>query len=51
MTPAYGWDQAIFRCGRCGIEHTATYASLAGALAAARRTITRIHAQADQKEQ
>ncbi|MFJ3891439.1 hypothetical protein [Streptomyces rubrogriseus] len=24
MTPACGWDQAVFRCGRCGIEHTAT---------------------------
>ncbi|MFF3558296.1 hypothetical protein ACFYXL_33335 [Streptomyces tsukubensis] len=24
MTPACGWDQAVFRCGRCGTEHTAT---------------------------
>jgi hypothetical protein len=24
VTPACGWDQAVFRCGRCGIEHTAT---------------------------
>ncbi|MFI5905452.1 hypothetical protein [Streptomyces cyaneofuscatus] len=23
-TPACGWDQAVFRCGRCGGEHTAT---------------------------
>ena len=23
-TPACGWDQAVFRCGRCGAEHTAT---------------------------
>ncbi|MFG6294642.1 MULTISPECIES: hypothetical protein [Streptomyces] len=23
MTPACGWDQAVFRCGRCGIVHTA----------------------------
>ncbi|MFD4543563.1 hypothetical protein [Streptomyces bauhiniae] len=23
MIPACGWDQAVFRCGRCGIEHTA----------------------------
>ncbi|MEW2297109.1 hypothetical protein ABZ719_31150 [Streptomyces sp. NPDC006743] len=99
MTPACGWGQAVFRGGRCGIEHTATteddhlkavgahrdahavwdrlnpserrrrqpvstpaiffatYASLAGALitpfaiAAGPRTIARIHAQANQKEQ
>lgn len=24
MTPACGWDQAVFRCGRCGAEQTAT---------------------------
>ncbi|MFF9691055.1 hypothetical protein [Streptomyces sp. NPDC014623] len=23
-TPACGWDRAVFRCGRCGAEHTAT---------------------------
>jgi hypothetical protein len=23
-TPQCGWDQAVFRCGRCGAEHTAT---------------------------
>ncbi|MFG2629991.1 hypothetical protein [Streptomyces sp. NPDC048473] len=23
-TPACGWDQAAFRCGRCGAQHTAT---------------------------
>ncbi|MCX4902368.1 hypothetical protein [Streptomyces sp. NBC_00892] len=23
-TPACGWDQAVFRCGRCGAECTAT---------------------------
>ncbi|MFI5808388.1 hypothetical protein [Streptomyces sp. NPDC051561] len=23
-TSACGWDQAAFRCGRCGAEHTAT---------------------------
>jgi hypothetical protein len=23
-TPATGWDQAVFRCGRCGTEQTAT---------------------------
>lgn len=23
-SPAPGWDQAVFRCGRCGTEHTAT---------------------------
>ncbi|MBL3806108.1 hypothetical protein ACWGSE_24130 [Streptomyces diastaticus] len=23
-TPACGWGQAVFRCGRCGAEHTAT---------------------------
>ncbi|WP_097868549.1 hypothetical protein [Streptomyces sp. rh34] len=23
-TPPCGWDQAVFRCGRCGAEHTAT---------------------------
>lgn len=22
--PACGWDQAVFRCGRCGAHHTAT---------------------------
>ena len=22
--PACGWDQAVFRCGRCGTEHIAT---------------------------
>ncbi|MFF8919139.1 hypothetical protein ACF08M_39080 [Streptomyces sp. NPDC015032] len=22
--PACGWDQAVFRCGRCGAKHTAT---------------------------
>ncbi|MGC5400797.1 hypothetical protein ACPXCP_34275 [Streptomyces sp. DT20] len=22
--PACGWDQATFRCGRCGAQHTAT---------------------------
>lgn len=34
-TPARDWDQAVFRCGRCGIEHTATteddYLKAAGA--------------------
>ncbi|WP_454314441.1 hypothetical protein [Streptomyces phaeoluteigriseus] len=24
-TPACGWDQAVFRCGRCGAQHTATH--------------------------
>lgn len=24
QTFACDWDQAVFRCGRCGIEHTAT---------------------------
>ncbi|MEV5567957.1 hypothetical protein AB0L54_34645 [Streptomyces sp. NPDC052196] len=23
-SPAPGWDQAAFRCGRCGARHTAT---------------------------
>ncbi|MEU9202892.1 hypothetical protein [Streptomyces sp. NPDC048332] len=23
-TPSCGWDQALFRCGRCGAEHIAT---------------------------
>ncbi|MGW7130032.1 hypothetical protein ACWGIA_17025 [Streptomyces bobili] len=23
-TPAWGWDQAVFRCGRCGAQHTVT---------------------------
>lgn len=23
-TPACGWGQAVFRCGRCGTQHTAT---------------------------
>ncbi|MFJ7201047.1 MULTISPECIES: hypothetical protein [unclassified Streptomyces] len=23
-TAGQGWDQAVFRCGRCGAEHTAT---------------------------
>ncbi|MEU6055372.1 hypothetical protein ABZ829_33705 [Streptomyces xanthochromogenes] len=23
-TPVCGWDQAVFRCGRCGTEFTAT---------------------------
>ncbi|WP_432038669.1 hypothetical protein [Streptomyces cucumeris] len=22
--PACGWDQAVFRCGRCGAQYTAT---------------------------
>lgn len=22
--PACGWDQAVFRCGRCGAQHTTT---------------------------
>ncbi|MFG3532765.1 hypothetical protein ACGF8B_39565 [Streptomyces sp. NPDC047917] len=22
--PECGWNQAVFRCGRCGAEHTAT---------------------------
>jgi len=30
-----GWDQAVFRCGRCGAEHTATtedaYLAMVGA--------------------
>ena len=34
--PACGWDQAVFRCGRCGAEHTATteddYLKAVGAL-------------------
>ncbi|MDX2632366.1 hypothetical protein PV381_38420 [Streptomyces scabiei] len=23
-TPAQGWDQAVFRCGRCGADRTVT---------------------------
>lgn len=23
-TPTSGWDQAVFRCGRCGAEHLTT---------------------------
>ncbi|MCX5207600.1 hypothetical protein OG897_40125 [Streptomyces sp. NBC_00237] len=34
-TPVYGWDQAVFRCGRCGAEHTtiteADYLTVVGA--------------------
>nr|WP_254642816.1 hypothetical protein [Streptomyces sp. BV333] len=21
LTPACGWDKAVFRCGRCGTQH------------------------------